>query len=239
MSKIHTVDWKDLAATMKERIFGVDGEMSGAEIHEGHKLIQIGVAVDTTPDGELLDKPDLFVSLIGWNEEDLVWSERAEQVHHIDRETVLAAPPAYEVDEALCEWLFEHGADPDSRRHQVMVGFNVGVFDGPFIQQALPHTKSFFARRYGDLNPLCFVLASSRIDSYRGAMNSASWKRRLKRIGLAYAQDTGRTELEHDAGTDALQALGAWRHVEETLQRVDEDATAYRRRERERRIAQN
>lgn len=223
---------------MKERIFGVDGEMSGAEIHEGHKLIQIGVAIDTDVDGDFLPQPELFVSLIGWNEEDLVWSETAEQVHHITRETVLSAPPAYEVDEALCEWLFEHGADQGTRRNQIMVGFNVGVFDGPFIQQALPQTKTFFARRYGDLNPLCFILASSKINSYSGPMNSATWKRRLKKVGLDYAQNTGRKELEHDAGTDALQALGAWRYVEETLGRVDDDATSWQRSQKDRWLAQ-
>lgn len=220
-----------------ERIFGVDGEMSGAEISEGHKLIQIGVALDTAPDGSFLPQPELFVSHIGWHEEELAWSEQAEQVHHIPLETVLEAPPAYEVDAALAQWLYEHGATPENRQAQIMCGFNVGVFDGPYIAQALPETKKFFARRYADLNPVCFMLASGGVNPNGGPLASSTWKKRMKRAGLELALSTGRLEGEHDAGTDALQALGAWRYVEDNLHTIDQDARAWRKLERDRRIS--
>lgn len=221
---------------MLERIFGLDGEMSGVETTLGHRLIQIGVAVDTTPDGEALETPDLFVSYIGWHDEDLTWSDQAERVHGISRETVLSAPPAYEVDEALCEWLYDHGADPSSRRKQIMCGFNVGVFDAPFLAIALPKTKEFFARRYADLNPLSFVLASSKVEYNGASMSSAGWKRRFRAEGLEYAQSAGRFAAEHDAGTDALQALGAWRFTERILLQQKEEAREARQSRKDRRL---
>ncbi len=76
---------------MTLRYFGLDGEMSGNDVAAGHRLIQIGVAVDTAPDGSRLSKPELFCSLIGWPPPDLPWDPNAEAVH---RHAMAAAPHA-------------------------------------------------------------------------------------------------------------------------------------------------
>lgn len=214
--------------------------MSGAELSEGHKLIQIGVAVDSTADGTRLTAPDLFCSLIGWDDTDLPWSERAEQVHHLPRELVLAAPRAAQVDEDLVAWLTGHGVDPAHRGVNWMCGFNVGAFDSPFVRAALPRSTEMFARRYLDLNPLLALMGTSAgtvIGGTPGAGNPAAWKRRFRQVGLDVVASVGRTEGEHDAGTDALQALGAWRHVQDVVSGLDIDAAQTRQRRRAERKA--
>lgn len=220
-----------------ERIFGLDGEMSGTELGEGHKLIQIGVAVDTERDGTPLDQPELFCSLIGWPENKLVWDHRAAEVHCIPRETVLAAPPAEEVDEALYSWLVEVGVELDERRLQIPCGFSVGTFDMPFVGQALPRSWGLFSRRYADLNAIVFALGRTVSAPIGGSPSPKVWKRRLKKAGLELVRDVGRTEGEHDAGTDALIALGAWRETERTLRKLDEDALVRQKNARARRLA--
>lgn len=221
---------------MTERIFGLDGEMSGAE-SDTHQLIQIGVAVDTDPDGERLPKPEWFVSTIGWSEQELVWDERAAKVHRFSYEEILAAPPAYEVDAALVEWLLDHGARKESRRNQIICGFNVGAFDAPFMKRALPRSFEYFSRRYADLNPLNFMLAASNFGVVTGGqLDTAAWKRRMRSAGIEYARIAGCTEEEHDAGMDALQALGAWRHIETLLSGCAQRAVRESMRERAERL---
>ncbi len=213
---------------MVERFFGVDGEMSSNTIADGHRLIQIGVAVDTAPDGGRLDEPELFCSLVGWPAPDLPWDDRAASIHRIPRADVLSAPRAAAVDDELFDWMVAHGAREERRADQIMVGFNVGAFDAPFIAQALPRSFSLFSRRYADLNPLCFALGHT-IPISGGDPSSTSWRRHLHDVGLQHVQRLGRVEAEHDAGTDALLALAAWRDVESTLSGLHADATRQRR----------
>lgn len=221
---------------MVERFFGVDGEMSSNTIADGHRLIQIGVAIDTAPDGSRLAEPELFSSLVGWPAPDLPWDERAASIHHIPRADVLAAPRAAIVDDQLYDWLVDRGAREDSRADQIMVGFNVGAFDAPFIAQALPRSFSLFSRRYGDLNPLCFALGHT-IPLSGGEPSPTSWRRYLRHVGLKHVERFGRVEAEHDAGTDALLALAAWREVEATFAGLYADATRQRRSDRDARKA--
>lgn len=211
------------------RIFGLDGEMSGANIDDGHQLIQIGVACDTTPDGTRLDTPDLFCSLIGWDEQQLVWSDRAAKVHNIPREAVLAAPRAPEVDAALYNWLTAHGANPDSRMDITLTGYNVGAFDMPFVRAALPRSATMWSRRWADLNGPCLLFASAAPQLLGSQGSFATWKKKFTRAGLDLVASIGREEKEHDAGTDALIALGAWRAMEDTLSQLDRDAANQRR----------
>ena len=210
------------------RIFGLDGEMSGADLEKGHRLIQIGVAVDTAADGSPLPRPELFCSLIGWDAGDLIWDERAAQVHNIPREAILAAPRAAEVDAALAEWLGQRGATAQARRSTVMCGFNVGAFDAPFVHDALPVSAAMFSRRYADLNPVTMLLPSART-VLGGPADAAAWKRYAKRAGSDLVREVGRVEAEHDAGTDALMALGAWRALQHLVTTLDADAAVTRK----------
>lgn len=109
-----------------------------------------------------LDQPELFCSLIGWPESELVWDDRAFEVHRIPREAVLAAPPAAEVDAALHAWLLDLGVDPKERRLQIPCGFSVGTFDMPFVEHALPRSYGLFSRRCADLNAILFALGAWR-----------------------------------------------------------------------------
>lgn len=218
------------------RIIGLDGEMSGADIEAGYKLIQIGVAVDTAPDGTRLPEPDLFCSLIGWDETDLLWDERAAAVHNIPREAVLAAPRAAQVDVQLSSWLRGHGLTRESRRGAVMCGFNVGAFDSPFVRAALPTSAAMFSRRYADLNPVTMLLPAATT-VLGGPTDDRGWKRFGKRAGRELVSSVGRVEAEHDAGTDALLALGAWRAYEDLVAGLDRDAAVTRARERAQRKA--
>ena len=185
---------------MVERFFGVDGEMSSNTIADGHGLIQIGIAVDTAPDGARLDEVELFTSLVGWSAPDLPWDDRAASIHRIPRADVLTAPRAAEVDARLYGWLVKHGAHEEWRADQVMVGFNVGAFDAPFIAQALPRSFSLFSRRYGDLNPLCFALGHS-VPLSGGEPSTASWRRYLQRVGLKKVEALGRLASAKASGS--------------------------------------
>ena len=220
-----------MAAMTTLRIIGLDGEMSGADLERGHRLIQIGVAVDTAPDGSALPEPDLFCSLIGWDEADMVWDERAAQVHNIPKEAVLAAPRAAEVDALLGQWLTGHGLTRESRGGSIMCGFNVGAFDAPFVRDTLPQSCVMFSRRYADLNPVTMLLASAK-NVLGGMTNDRGWKRWGKRAGRELVASVGRVEAEHDAGTDALLAIGAWRAYEDLVAGLDRDAATTRARER-------
>lgn len=212
--------------------FGLDGEMSGNRIEDGHRLIQIGVAVDTAPDGSRLPAPELFCSLIGWDESELVWQDAAASVHGIARDAVLAAPRADEVDDALHAWLVQRISpvtDPGSK--PIMVGYNVGAFDAPFVRAALPRSASLFQRRYGDLNPLLFAFGESL--PHAGSPPSwRTWKKHLGRVGLKEARSAGRVEGAHDAGTDALAALSAWREAGRLLAGLHDDASRQRAADR-------
>lgn len=226
---------------MSPRIFGLDGEMSGSELHRGHRLIQIGVAVDTNPDGSHRETPDLFCSLIGWQTSDptapdyMVWDDRAATVHNIPLDDVLLAPPAAHVDDALHSWLTNHGVNEKRRRDTIITGYNVGAFDYPFLLDALPRSARLISRRFADLNPLCFALGATIDPPHGGTPSFNTWKRHLTRVGLDYTAATGRTQPQHDAGTDALIALAAWRHAEATLADLNRDASAHRKAERARR----
>lgn len=223
------------------RFFGVDGEMSGADIEEGHKLIQIGVAVDTDANGNPLENMEIFCSLIGWPDADLPWSERAAQVHNIPRDAILAAPPSHVVDAQLAEWLTARGADAQSRQGQAMVGFNVGVFDSPYIKAALPLTYALFTRRYACLNATLFAVSSDSLGGgmpFRGGSPAGfnAWKRFVKNAGRAEVQRIGRPEGEHDAGTDAIIALAGFRAFRQELFEMGEAAQERRKAQRAKRL---
>ena len=193
---------------MSLQLIGLDGEMSAADTAAGGRLIQIGLAVHTTPDGTEAERPATFSSLI--NPGDITWDARAAAVHGYTLADVLTAPLASGVDDAVVTWLAQHGLDRE--RRGIAIGFNVGAFDIPHLTLVLPRTARLFARRTIDLNALCFTL-----DGVAHQGTPASWSG-WKRMATTYAErviaaNAAHDLAAHDAGYDALLHLHAWRFL--------------------------
>lgn len=177
------------------RYIGVDLETTGTT-HEKHVPIQIGVAVIGS-DGI----PWVFDRLIGgWDWRQFEWTTESEAIHGITPFQVDNAQSYREVDHHLEEWL--KMLVPTGTR--IMVGWNVGSFDRPYIERWLPKTSALFIRRTLDLNACCYLLDAP------GTRNPDTLKKQAK----AYADDLMMerwTEPErarrHDASYDAECAL--------------------------------
>jgi DNA polymerase III epsilon subunit-like protein len=176
---------------------GLDGEMSGNDIDIGHRLIQVGMAKYV--DGKMTSIGVLL------NPGAMVWSEEAEAVHQFSQEHIEknGDDPAM-VDGMLAEW-----ANPTKhRRDFVMVGFNVGSFDRPFIKQTLPITYGKFSRRSVDLNSLIFMMSNT---------NTQFEKIKAKAKDYAFEKMEGMFEgfkdRQHDAEYDAVMSLYCFEYL--------------------------
>lgn len=170
---------------------GLDGEMSSSDIESGGKLIQIGLAKYTA---EGITSTSVLL-----NPGQMDWSEEAESVHQFTKDEIerYGADPEL-VDQDLADWV--NGAS--IRRDTVMVGFNVGSFDRPFVKQSLPILFNKFSRRSVDLNSIIFSMSDSDREFNR-----------IKKNAKAYAIDhmegmfQGFKNRQHDAEYDAVMAL--------------------------------
>jgi DNA polymerase III epsilon subunit-like protein len=176
---------------------GLDGEMSGTDINAGHKLIQIGMA--KYHEDRIVSTGTLL------NPGAMAWSEQAESVHEFSREYIEqnGEDPAM-VDQMLADW-----ANPSShRRDFVMVGFNVGSFDRPFVNQLLPILSSKFSRRSVDLNSLIFMMAdtNSQFESIKNKAKNYAFE---KMEGMF----DGFKNRQHDAEYDAVMSLYCFEYL--------------------------
>lgn len=180
---------------------GIDGEMSGNDIDAGAKLIQIGLAKYV--DGNM--------ESIGYmiNPGDMSWSDEAQAVHQFTIEEVRqnGLEPSL-VDKITSEW-----ANPgNGRRDFVMVGFNVGSFDRPFIKQTLPITYGKFSRRSVDLNSLIFLMSNT---------NTEFEKIKAKAKDYAFEKMEGMfndfKNRQHDAEYDAVMSLYCFEYLKSLL----------------------
>jgi len=192
-----------------EWFLGLDGEMTGNRSPIEHQLIQIGVytsgswlSSSTGPD----PRPQLFVSDIGydtWNE-----MEEAMEVNGFTAERIRAGPRPEIVDQNLVVWLEEWGVE---RKKAIAIGWNVGIFDMPYIRHYLPESAKYFSYRSADLNSVCFTLAKA---------SRFSWTA-LKSAAKRHAEDRIRTDMRvagskktwHDAGYDAQASYFAWDYL--------------------------
>lgn len=176
---------------------GIDGEMSGNDIDAGAKLIQIGMAKYV--DGDMQS--------IGYmiNPGEMSWSEEAEAVHQFTKDDIAlyGLSPAL-VDREASQW-----ANPgEQRRDFVMVGFNVGSFDRPFIKQTLPLLYGKFSRRSVDINSIIF-----------GLSNTDKEFNRIKQAAKEYAfikmegMFDGFKNRQHDAEYDAVMSLYCFEYL--------------------------
>ena len=176
---------------------GIDGEMSGTDIDAGHKLIQIGLAKYIN--GQMASIGYLI------NPGEMEWSLQAEEVHQFSREYInkYGLSPA-SVDIAASLW-----ANPgEQKRDFVMVGFNVGSFDRPFIKQTLPFTYGKFSRRSVDLNSVIFSMSdtNSQFERIKGRAKDYAFE---KMDGMF----DGFKNRQHDAEYDAVMSLYCFEYL--------------------------
>ena len=170
---------------------GIDGEMSSANLAEGGRLIQIGVAV-RLPDGTLSSASWLI------NPGEMAWEATAAAVHGISYETVIQQGRSQDsVDQELYDWLISHGAHPRQRAKNVPVGFNITGFDLPFIKLQLPKTYALLSRRTAELNGMMWLFHG------KNNLNFESWKQ----MGMDYAHMNLPDYKPHDAEWDAKRHL--------------------------------
>lgn len=174
---------------------GLDGEMSGTELSDGARLIQIGLALPNAA----------YVANI--NPGEMSWDPEAEAVHKIPRENLPSNPNADVVDANAYSFLVSLGADPKRRNKTIPVGWNVGSFDMPFVKETLPNLNSLFSRRTVDLNALCFALDGKEENGMR--VNAETWKARSKE----YAIKKIGYEDAHNAGWDAKMSLYCFEYL--------------------------
>lgn len=176
---------------------GIDGEMSGTDIEAGHKLIQIGMARFT----------ESGIDSIGrlLNPGAMAWSAQAEEVHQFSRDYIEkdGEDPAL-VDEHLANW-----ANPTAQRRDfVMVGFNVGSFDRPFIKRTLPITYGKFSRRSVDLNSVIFSMSDTNSEFEYIKANAKDYA--FEKMDGMFSDFKNR---QHDAEYDAVMSLYCFEYL--------------------------
>lgn len=184
---------------------GIDGEMSGNDIDAGHELIQIGLA-KYNDDGGM----DHIGYLI--NPGDMVWSMEAQEVHQFTQEDIRGYGLQPEnVDRWVSNW-----ANPsDQRRDFIMVGFNVGSFDRPFIKRTLPITYGKFSRRSVDLNSVIFALSDTNTQFERIKGKSKDYA--FEKMEGMFNDFKNR---QHDAEYDAVMSLYCFEYLRGLIKEV-------------------
>lgn len=191
---------------------GLDLECSGASLQEGHRLIQIGLAV-TMEDGSIAS----YCSKV-WIPPETPWNAKAARVHNIPREDLFDAPdPATVQKEAatfLMDCLGDLVTDDDltlRERSILAVGWNCAGFDLPFLQAQMPALAAAFSYRSVDLNAPLFTFSMASGRSFNGMKKKAkTW---------AAEQIAGESRF-HDAGFDSLAHLYAWQYMKDNAQEL-------------------
>lgn len=182
---------------------GLDGEMSGIDINNGHKLIQIGLA--KMVDGEMTSTSSLL------NPGKMSWSEEAESVHLFSRDRIKKeGREPKSVDHELADWV---SLKPD-RQRTIAVGFNVGSFDMPFVSQTLPVLKSRMSRRSVDLNSILFAMSDS--DREFQKFKKASKNYAIEKMDGMFE---GFKDRQHDAEYDAVMALYCFEYLRNVIKK--------------------
>jgi DNA polymerase III epsilon subunit-like protein len=186
---------------------GIDGEMSGNDIDAGAKLIQIGLAKYNESGG---------VDHIGYliNPGEMSWSMEAQEVHQFTKDHIdLYGMSPEAVDELVAPW----ANAGQGRRDFIMVGFNVGSFDRPFIKQTLPITYGKFSRRSVDINSVIFSMSDT---------NTQFERIKDKAKNYAFEKMEGMfndfKNRQHDAEYDAVMSLYCFEYLR-TLIKVEQE----------------
>jgi hypothetical protein len=177
-------------------IVGVDGEMTGTELKENHKLCQIGIA---------FSHHITFESDIGWGPSAYVADPKALEVNKFTINRIETGANQIIVDKLLQAFLIGNGGSLE-KRILIPVGFNVGRFDMPFIEDALPKSAALFSRRSIDLNAICFAMHKT-IYAHGGYPKWSGWKKLAKTYGKNKIEELQIKGSEHNALYDAILAI--------------------------------
>jgi DNA polymerase III epsilon subunit-like protein len=180
---------------------GIDGEMSGNDIDSGHELIQIGLAKYV----------DDEVQSIGYliNPGEMVWSMQAQEVHQFTKDEV----EEYGIHPETVDQIVSTWANPTSQRRDIiMVGFNVGSFDRPFIKRTLPLLYGKFSRRSVDLNSVIFSMSTTNGEFER--IKQASKDYAFKKMEGMFS---GFKDRQHDAEYDAVMSLYCFEYLQQLI----------------------
>ena len=176
---------------------GLDGEMSSADIDSGGKLIQIGMAKYV--DGKMQSIGYLL------NPGVMDWSEEAESVHKFTKAQIeLEGEDPAMVDSLLANW----ANSTSGNRDFVMVGFNVGSFDRPYVKQSLPILYKKFSRRSVDLNSVIFAMSDSHSEFERIKANAKEYA-----FDKMQGMFDGFKDRQHDAEYDAVMSLYCFEYL--------------------------
>ena len=172
--------------------------MSGTDIDAGHKLIQIGLAKYNDTGS---------VDHIGYliNPGEMTWSMEAQEVHQFTQEDV----KGYGIYPSVVDPITARWANPgNQKRDFVMVGFNVGSFDRPFIKQQLPITYGKFSRRSVDINSVIFAMSdtNSEFETIKGRAKEYAFE---KMDGMF----NDFKNRQHDAEYDAVMSLYCFEYL--------------------------
>lgn len=180
------------------KFIGLDLETTGSDIDAGALPIEIGIAAGYSV-------ADQMSELIGWPE-GMHWDLEAAEIHQIDQTAVIAAKSVVEVDAMAAEFLTTRGI---GRHEAILVGWNVGSFDFPFVKRYLPVTAELCSYRFVDLNSVVFSMAESHRRKFPELQvpGYKSWKKRAKNM----CEEEMGSSAWHSAGYDATASLVAWR----------------------------
>ena len=206
---------------MSTTYIALDGEMSSPNFAGGGQLIQLGLF--HLPHYMEIELPlsHGYSSYINFPENGL-WEESAESIHGITKESLLSAPDKEKVDSFLYNWLKETFKATPHKGNLKAVGMNVGSFDMPFIERALPFTATLFSKRSVDLNGLCFAMSDME---YNGEpLTHNQWKRLSLEYGrrrFAQDNDTNDSTIAHDAKFDAWVHGYAYLFLQRSMRGID------------------
>ena len=110
--------------------------------------------------------------------------------------------------ENVDRWVSNWANPSTQRRDFVMVGFNVGSFDKPFIKQTLPLTYGKFSRRSVDLNSVIFSMAdtNTKFERIKGKAKDYA-------IEKMEGMFEGFSNRQHDAIYDAVMSLYCFEYL--------------------------
>jgi len=196
---------------MPNVFIGLDGEMTGNNVSEGHALCQVGVYFPDEDQRVTYDIGHPFPTQ---------YQDRALAVNGFTMDRVHTL---YEeghnqyyadnrlVEECVRRWGSGRHDTPYPETRLVPVGWNVGAFDMPFVRKYLPRFSEWVSRRTVDLNAVVFSMEGIEADG--GVPTWKGWKRKSKRHAEQLLLRAGEPVMWHDAGFDAEAAYYSWNYL--------------------------